>query len=78
MVPRHGADVRRIEREMMRQDWHLIDPNEGWYICKRCGREYFDEHINIKNQYEQYYICPDCILEEQEDEEYGTDTDADD
>lgn len=55
-------------QQMMRQDWHLIDPNEGWYICKRCGREYFDEHINIKNQYEQYYICPDCIQEEQEDE----------
>lgn len=73
MVSQHGADVRRIESEMMRQDWHLIDPSEGWYICKKCGREYFDETINIKDQYEQNYICPDCILEQEEEDEIQSD-----
>lgn len=73
MVSQHGTDVRRIESEMMRQDWHLIDPNEGWYICKKCGREYFDETINIKDQYEQNYICPDCILEQEEEDEIQSD-----
>ena len=54
----------------MRQDWHKLDLRPGMYICKECGREYYDPDMSIADQYRQEYICPDCKRQEEDDEQF--------